>query len=264
MFTTLQLEDLPLTIFEELSACTQLEAVGRGRFAAKIFNSDDNKIPLVRTTSSYEQPSQRMTPLHLRIIDQINKQLNVSPPLVLNNALVEIYRGTYDTMKFHSDQALDLQEDSSIVIFTCTNNPESKTPPRLHVRDKAHPVGPIIKIGWGHSYVDNLFEEKVFPFNHCAAIVFSTQTNASHIHTIYQKCTENEQWLYITFRTARTFIEFKEHIPYFVNCWLAPDRLHLADKSERQQFYQNKSNENNRTAFNPASVKIKFTVSKGD
>lgn len=231
-----KLDDID-NVFDECAKCVSFEIFGKRKFALVCDQPNSETVPLVRTTTPYTQPIQKMAPVHHKISAQLEKQIGHS----LNNAMVEIYKGTYDTMKFHSDQALDLKGDSYIAIFTATNNPESKTPPQLHIKSKTK----------GGSTT-------TLQFIHNSAIIFSTATNATHVHTIRQKCPDNEEWLFITFRCSKTFIEFKNNVPYFTD----GRELVLANDEQRRQFFQRKAIENGKTEV--VSSEINYTISPGD
>ena len=114
----------------------------------------------------------------------------------LNNSLIECYTSDYTKMGAHSDQALDLADDSFIAIYSCYENPGSlKTPRTLLVRSK-------------------LFEEDNFeiPMTHGRVVIFSTDANRRFSHKIVLKggATQKQgRWLGVTFRTSKTFVNYR-------------------------------------------------------
>ena len=92
----------------------KFENVTKGRLGAVLVDNVD-VIPIVRTTTVYQDPVQEFKPVHREIIKKLGHPVN--------NALIEIYDDRYRKMRYHSDQALDLEEDSYICIFSCYENP---------------------------------------------------------------------------------------------------------------------------------------------
>jgi len=79
MFYKLQLE-LPGTSFEFLSEVIQFESIVRGRQGANLVDYRNGLVPLVRTTTPYQKPNQKISPQHYQIIDCI-KQSSGLPDL---------------------------------------------------------------------------------------------------------------------------------------------------------------------------------------
>lgn len=113
-------------------------------------------IPIVRTTSPYTSPAQSFKEIHCEIINKIKE---IIPNIELNNAMIEIYNCEYKTMKYHSDQSLDLAEDSYICIFSCYSNPESKSLRKLKIKEKGSDV------------------ESEIILKHNSVVIFSTELN---------------------------------------------------------------------------------------
>lgn len=111
-------------LFADLSASARLEDVGKGRRGATLTRiGEAGCVPLVRTTTQYSSPAQRFRAVHERLAQWI--QNHTAIPVGFNNALVECYTNAYRTMGSHSDQALDLADESFIAVFSCYQNPES-------------------------------------------------------------------------------------------------------------------------------------------
>ena len=231
-------------LFEELLASARFEAVGKGRLGAVLVKLDETgRIPIVRTTTRYSLPAQRFRPVHAQLAQQIQEGTSIA--VGFNNALLESYTSAYTTMGSHSDQALDLCDDSAIALFSCYRYPELATPPRkLVVESKAPGGGP--------------FELQL---THNSVVVFSTGANRRFRHKIIldapPQAPENP-WLGITFRTSKTFVQLRGGGTYL------PDDtpLTLADGEQRREFYQLRRRENEEAGF--IYPRITYTISESD
>lgn len=234
--------DFPTNLFNELSNSTQFENINQGRKGANLVQiGTDNIIPLVRTTSVYHKPNQKFLPIHYDIIEKIKKTSNYDN-LELNNGLIEIYNSKYCNMGYHSDQALDLSENSYICIFSCYYDPTTKNLRKLKIKNKTT-----------NKYFDIILE-------HNSVVMFSTETNRKHLHKIVlEENTGNNLWLGITFRQSKTFISFKNELPYFVS---NNKILTLANENEKKEFFKCRSLENSSTEY--TYPEINYTISIGD
>ena len=128
-------------------------------------------------------------------------------------------------MGYHTDQSLDLQEDSFICIFSCYKNVTVPSDLRkLQVKNKSTKKSFDIKL------------------ENNSIILFSTSDNKKHLHKIALDCKKStNEWLGITFRLSKTLIKFMDNIPY-----IFPDNkiLRIANNSERNEFVKHKRNEN--------------------
>lgn len=230
--------------FDALRAEVRLEDVGKGRQGAVLIAPDEAaRIPVVRTTTSYSTPAQRFRPIHAQLAQQIRE--SASLPAGFNNALIEIYTSAYTTMGSHSDQALDLNDDSFIALFSCYRDPDPGSPPRKLIIEPKEPGGEMFEI----------------PLICNRVVAFSVETNRRYRHKIVLDAPDRRSenpWLGITFRTSKTFIEFRSGQPCF------PDgtRLTLADEQQRREFYQLRRRENHETDF--AYPRIAYTLSQSD
>jgi len=242
-FNTFNLNFEVPSLFEELEKSSVFEPVAKGRKTANVYMEEkDGLIPIVRTTTCYKNPLQKMKPRHVEIVHKINEQY---PNQVYrsNNAMIEVYTQPYTKMGWHSDQALDLYPYSYIGVFVCCNNPNSTNPPLLLVKPKDGNDGSVQEI----------------PMNHHSAIVFSTEFNSTHLHRITLQCSPREEWMFITFRYSLRLIYFKNEIPYF-------DRddtpLVLANETQKKEFYREKKMENTNSRWE--YIPISYTVSPSD
>ncbi len=228
--------------FDELFASVCFEELGKGRKGVVLVKPDDERcIPLVRTTSKYRNPSQLFRPVHETLAQQIQQMASIEQGF--NNALIETYTNVYTTMGSHSDQALDLAENSYIALFSCYQHPENAER-KLIVESKE---------------IDS--EKLAIPLKHNTVIVFSVEANRRFKHKIVLEGstkTPDNQWLGVTFRTSKTFVSFREDIPYL------PDnvQLTLANDEQTQEFYRLRGKENKRVDFTYPPVA--YTISKSD
>ncbi|MFH8626300.1 hypothetical protein ACH4A8_31210 [Streptomyces vietnamensis] len=230
-------------LFAELSASVRLEDVGKGRRGAVLAKVDEaGGVPLVRTTTRYGSPAQRFRAVHERLAQQVQERAAL--PVGFNNALVECYTNAYRTMGGHSDQALDLADDSFIAVFSCYRHPEA-SPQRKLVFE---PKGPG----------DEKFE---IPLAHNGIVAFSVDSNRRLRHKIVWDApaqAADNPWLGVTFRTSKTFVRFRDGHAYLPQ----GARLMPADDEQRREFYQLRRRENNETDFVYPS--LTYTVSESD
>lgn len=241
--------ELPFSdnLFAELSSNIEFENTGKGRLGNILVDVNNSSIPLVRSTARFNIPAHNFLNVHHRIINLVNDKLQKNSKIDFNNALIEIYDSSYKKMQYHSDHSLDLAENSFIGLFSCYENPnqlEENHIRKLKVRNKT--TG----------------NESDILLTHNSFVLFSLQTNSEFQHKIIldsktQPITEN-RWLGITFRTSKTFIQFKDGLPYLSN----GVELKLANKNQRKAFYTMRMKENESTDF--LYPKIDFTISNAD
>ncbi|MFE2285455.1 alpha-ketoglutarate-dependent dioxygenase AlkB [Streptomyces sp. NPDC059443] len=229
--------------FAELFASARLEDVGKGRRGAVLTKIDEaGGAPLVRTTTRYSSPTQRFRAVHERLAQQIQERAAL--PARFNNALIESYTNAYTTMGSHSDQALDLANESFIALFSCYQHPEASPPRKLIFESK----------GSGG-------EKFEIPLTHNSIVAFSVESNRRLRHKIILETparAADNQWLGVTFRTSKTFVRFRDGHAY-----LPQDaRLMSADDEQRREFYQLRRRENNETDF--VYPPLTYTVSESD
>jgi len=183
-------------MFEKLFISVQFEQVGKGRQGTVLTKPDGTRgIPIVRTTTKYGSPAHSFGSVHERLAQNI--QECASLPVGFNNALIENYNNAYTTMGFHSDQDLDLADGSTIAVFSCYQHPELATTPRKLVIESKEPGGGTFEV----------------PLVHNSVVVFTLETNRRFRHKIVLDTAANppeNQWLGVTFRTSRTFVQFCE------------------------------------------------------
>ncbi|MFD8009538.1 hypothetical protein [Streptomyces sp. NPDC058955] len=229
--------------YAELSAATRLEDVGKGRTGAVVTRIDaSGGAPLVRTTTRYANPTQRFRPVHERLARQIQQQAAL--PLGFNNALVERYTHAYKKMGGHSDQALDLADDSFIAVYSCYRHPEANPQRKLIFESK-----------------ESADERYEVPLAHHGVVVFSVDTNRRLRHRIVWDAPAQEPdnpWLGVTFRTSKTTVRFGDGHAYL------PEgaRLTLADDEQARAFYRLRRRENDETDF--TYPPLTYTISESD
>ncbi|CAH6420629.1 Hypothetical protein HVR_LOCUS1241 [uncultured virus] len=241
--------DLEENLFEKLSKSANFEDLGNGRKGAILVDSQEDLIPIVRTTTIYQNRASNFLPIHHYIIRKIKDQfkslsleLGTSPAqLEFNNALMEIYDDNYRSMRFHSDQALDLDDDSYICIFSCYD----RTPKhfrKLKVQDKTTKNNSEIVL------------------NHNSVVLWSTTTNKEYLHKIILENKSNARWSGITFRLSKTYIKFITDKPYFNGD--PTMELILANEDEKKHFYKHRSLENSNVGCQ--YPQINYTISVSD
>lgn len=242
--------DIDTNLFESLEKSINFENIAKGRKGAVLVNYKNDLVPIIRTTTPYNNPVQPFLPIHYDIMDNIRKKFKKN--MLFNNAMVEIYDSNYHTMKFHTDQALDLEEKSYICLFSCyenvSNNPLDIR--KLQVKNKT---------------TNESFEVSL---DNNSAVLFSTSDNHNHLHKIIldqsnqsrkRKTNSPNQWLGITFRLSKTFIKFVHNIP---NIYPTNQILRLANSEEKKEFYKYKANENSSCQY--TYPEINYTISKSD
>lgn len=221
----------PPNIFNQLSTNIIYEDIAKGRKGTNIVDYQNRLIPIVRTTSVYNNPVQKFLPIHYEIIQNIKNVSGIN--LELNNGLVELYDETYNNMRFHTDQSLDLETDSYICVFSCY---EKEHVPSEHLRKLVvkHKVG---KYDWD------------IPLEQNSVVIFNTKLNQEHLHKIIlNPCLSRypNKWLGITFRLSKTFIRFVNELPYFDQTNVI---LRLGNQEEIKKFIRLKGIENTTTTF---------------
>ena len=152
-------------IFPILYQSVEWGDFSKGQQIAVLHRPEDDKVPLARTTTVYQNPGQRFSSVHEMIMNEIRTSTGIDD-LCLNNAMLEVYDYRYRTMGFHTDQALDLDPDSYICLFTCYEQGGDAYSRVLTVKNKESG------------------EEIEVPLIHHSVVVFSTAMNRAHLHKI--------------------------------------------------------------------------------
>ncbi|WP_212001191.1 alpha-ketoglutarate-dependent dioxygenase AlkB [Chitinophaga sp. HK235] len=245
--------DLETNLFNELLSATDFAPVAKGRIGNHLVKMDGNRIPIVRTTTRYNIPAHDFSAIHNMLVECINDSVRKSnlediPALHFNNALIEVYDASYSKMNYHSDQNLDLDNDSYIGLFSCYENPEELSAQhirKLKIKDKVSE------------------EEQEYSLTHNSVILFSLSTNTKFLHKIVldaapKPLVPDNKWLGITFRTSKTYIQFEDDLPRFANGKL----LELANKEQETAFYKLRGEENRNLNF--VYPDLIYTVNAGD
>ncbi len=245
-------------IFNSLINSCKMESLTFGRYGAVIVQpTEDGSIPIVRTTTKYNNPVQKFGDIHNELVGLISA--SIGEKISSNNALVELYNYDYKKMRYHSDQALDLQEESFICIYSCyayENRPASR---KLLVMDKESKERP-----------------KEILLEHNSVVVFSVEDNSKMLHKIIYNeikrprgqmfvpdgSDECNKWLGITFRMSKTFVKHINGIPFLMRTVGEPRELKLADDEETGKIYSYRSKENREILFK--WPEIDYTLSPSD
>ncbi|MFI1380387.1 hypothetical protein [Embleya sp. NPDC020886] len=231
-------------LFAELSASTRWEDVGRGRRGAVLTRVDEaGDVPLVRTTTRYGSPAQRFRAVHERLAQRVQESAALA--VGFNNALIESYTNAYKTMGSHSDQALDLADDSFIAVFSCYRHSDASPPRKLIFESK----------GSGG-------EKFEIPLAHNSIVAFSVESNRRLRHKIVLDApvgrTADNEWLGVTFRTSKTLVRFRGGHAYLPQ----GTRLVSADDEQQHEFYRLRRRENTESDF--VYPPLTYTVSESD
>ena len=226
-----------INLFKQLSESVIFEDIFDGRKGAILVDKKDELIPLVRSTTVYNRPAQLFSKIHYDILEKIKNETN----LEFNNALIELYDSKYCTMGYHSDQALDLADDSYICLFSCYEK-EHKDYRTLKVKEK------------------NSDKTYNIVLDHNSIVYFDTNTNIKHLHKIIlEKNTINNRWIGITFRLSKTYIKFVNESPHFIH---NNSQLFYANEDQQKEYYKKRSQENLSIDYNYSD--INYTVSISD
>ena len=228
-------------IYTKLANSANFEQITKGRLGATLVDCKDDIISLVRTTTIYQNPPTLFQQIHCDIIKEIKLQHDVD----FNNALIEIYSNDYRKMGFHSDQGLDLQDQSYICLYSCYSDPNPPNVRKLLVREKAAPY--------------NTME---ITLHHNSIVLFSTDVNKRYQHKIVLDANVSQNWLGITFRLSKTKLKFVDGIPYFFVSDKISKQLVSADQNQRKQFYRYRSLENQSIDYEYPD--IDYTISESD
>lgn len=224
------LGNVPTNIYNDLAAET-FDEICNGRQGTILVKCKDNLIPIVRTTTNYGTSSHHFRPVHDNIIHELRHRSSID--LQFNNAMAEIYENQYKTMRFHSDLALDLADDSYICIFSCYSDPKTRSVRKLVTRNKT--TGQVTEI----------------ILSHCSAVIFSVKTNQQYVHKIVLNDEHDSvKWLGLTFRLSNTYIRFTDGIPFFAN----KTQLVLANVTKLKEFCSLKRRENDEIGFDYPSI----------
>lgn len=231
-----------LITFEEFRDVVNFEQIMKGRKGANLGLPNT----LFRTTTKYKSPMQPFHAIHSELMDAISAEMNID--VEFNSALVEIYNSQYTTMGFHSDQMLDMADDSWICIFSIYREPPS-IPRTLVTKNK--------KTG----------ECASIPLIQNSIVFFSMETNRNYLHKIILEGSgpsekENE-WLCFTFRTSKTKIEYHQHIPYIRKEDATRVKLRMATNEDEKHMYRLRMEENMKTVDFTYPF-LDFTISEGD
>lgn len=219
--------DTETNFFKEFSESIEFEDITKGRKGAVLVDYKENLMPIVRTTTNYRKPCQKFKLNHYKLMDEIKKIINImNKDIEFNNAMIEIYEPNYRKMGYHTDQSLDLKENSYICLFSCYENNSNNLEDlrKLKIKNKIT-----------EKYSEILLENN-------SIVLFSTSTNFEHKHKIVlDSITAKNRWLGITFRTSKTFIKFNGNVP----CIYPFNKvLKIANDEEKKDFFKHKKNEN--------------------
>jgi hypothetical protein len=249
--------ELPLenNVFQALSESVDFVSTGKGRLGNHLVDRTDKGVPIVRTTTRYDVPAHTFSSIHHNLVDEIKNEIERSDSdhlksVHFNNALIEIYERNYTKMKYHSDQCMDIEENSYFGLYSCYERPEELTDQstrKLKVKNR------------------ETDEENEILLTHNSVILFSFSTNSKFSHKIVLEVVRNKKrlefdnrWLGVTFRQSKSLIQFKNNIP----CFTDGEILKMANEEEQREFYKLRGQENNNVGFK--YPKLHYTLSLAD
>jgi hypothetical protein len=229
--------------FERLSNGITFENICKGRQGAILVDkTSDNHVPIIRSTTIYKKPAMQFSQTIKELIQIIKQTIDIE----FNNAMIEIYDNEYCTMGYHSDQALDIADNSYICIFSCYEKiTDIKSTRTLSIKKK--------------NSEEN--SEELLEMNNNSIIIFDNKTNSEWVHKIIlenNNILSENKWLGITFRLSKTYVRFIGGVPY-LNC---NELIHEFNKEILKEYYLNRSLENKTTDFKWPS--INYTISPSD
>lgn len=240
-------------LFDLLSKEYDYEHITKGRLGCIIVSNND-RIPIVRTTTKYNNPMQTFSHTIMNLINVIKHTVHETYDIDIdvNNIMAEIYDDDYKTMGFHSDQALDLADESYIIIYSCYDDPTI-----------SHNMRKLIVKGKNNDMYKEIY------LTHNSIVIFDTNTNKEYLHKIVLNDTSNQsvksdKWLGLTMRLSKTFIKHDNDNTILCDSILCdPNKIiHLASVEESKEFYKLRSCENK--AIEYTYPEILYTISPND
>lgn len=246
------LRDLKPNTFDTLTDHIEFEDITKGRKGAVLVavpiaapNHEYRLVPIVRTTTAYTKPTQPFRGAHYELIDQIAAVAGTQRNH-FNNAMIEIYDGSYRKMGFHTDQTLDLEPGSWICLFSCYEN-ASKDPADIRKL--------VIQRKTDDSKQYSILLE------HNSAVLFNVEANSRYVHKIILDGPgeAKNRWCGITMRMSKTVIAIAEK-PRFAS----GEELRLATDAEKREFFQHKKRENETDGPYAYPDDLNYTISPSD
>ena len=168
--------------YDDIRSSVDLEEICPGRLVGNLLaNAND----IVRTTTPLVFPNQLFLPIHTHIIKLICDSFP-KHNLNFNNILVEEYDDRYRTMSYHSDQSIDLVDNSFIAIFSCFNGNGGQRSLFIKKKQRATFIHPI-----------NI------PLFHNSVVLFSTTTNNYCLHKIVLQKLCKKSCIFMTLRLSK-------------------------------------------------------------
>lgn len=225
--------------FDALSSI-KFEQITKGRLGANVIKCKSaDHVPIIRTTTPYQQPAQIINANYTDLLRRLHDSFNHAKDF--NNAMVEVYDNSYRNMKFHTDQAQDMDPKSYICLFSCYDDPNTNNLRRLVVKSKLYD------------------DEFSVILEHNSAVFFSVENNDKFVHKIVLNNSNGvpTKWLGVTLRASKTYVTFKDGVPY-----LDTQPLRMAKGDEVNQVRHCKRVEN--TTIGSKYPELDFTLSPGD
>lgn len=207
--------------FQEFFHAHAWTNLSHDRRAAMLVLPDADFIPIVRTTCPTVS-CWCFGLVHLRLMQAIDSASGNAHSF--NNAMAEVYDPEYTKMRFHTDCALDLEDDSEICIFSCYED-ECDHPRTLVTRDKES--GKVEEMS----------------MDHLSVIIFDVGANSRHVHKIVSNGCK-ARWLGLTLRTSKTFVT-RQSVVFRHD----GSKMTAATEHDRSMLFKLKGQENKLSSF---------------
>ena len=235
-------------------------AIAESSDAASTVSAASVAIPLVRSTTAYATAAQHFPEAHKYLLQNIRDCIGdaegingFDARLDFNNALQEQYTARYRTMGMHTDQALDLRDDSFICLFSTYSNPEVAACDLRQLVVKNKTTG----------------TEQRIVLVHGSLVWFSVRTNAQYWHQIVPiaataKGTEADTvWLGITFRCSKRALTLDNKGAALLED--GQQLVLLTDKERKSEYFKERRAENTAVgAFEYSAFAMHSTISPSD
>jgi len=255
-------------LYGDLVKSVHWEEAGKGRLATvlvkpkleKRYGGGNQKgggakpamTPIVRTTAKFSRPANCFRAVHDELASRIKREGGLV--VEFNNALIETYTNVYRKMAFHSDMALDLDEGTTIALYSCYEHPGLGPPRVLVVQAKKREDGK--EKAEKNDSNNNEPETFEIPLVHNSVVTFSVDTNRRFRHKIVLPKGDHldNQWLGVTFRTSKTFVHYpgeggersgREGKVLFES----GKELSLLSNEKRSEFFKMRGRENREVDF---------------
>lgn len=161
---------------------------------------EDGKIPLYRHPLDNPPTVVQFTPT----VDKIRKILESKLNIILNHAIIQLYRNGEDFISEHSDKTLDICPNSLIVGYSVgeTRIMKFRSKDSIGFRTKSD-IGSHMRADMN----EPIYDIHDIELNNDSAMILDLHTNRYYRHSIRSNASIVKPRISITFRTIGTFIK---------------------------------------------------------